>query len=202
MSSDVVLAIVVFALLALVALYATYVYNSLVRAWERTKEAWSGIDVQLRRRASLVPALVEAVRGYSIHEREVFEEVARARGGLLNAAGPVESAEANRELSQALGRLLAVVERYPELRASENFQDLQDDLYDIEEKIAFARQFYNRNAAEFNTRIRSVPDVVVARLAGFERFEFFEAEEGTRADVRFSFAPEESSPEAASDEAG
>lgn len=190
MSTDLILVVVVFALLGLALLYGTYIYNSLVRAGERTREAWSGIDVQLRRRASLVPSLVEAVKGYSIHERELFEEVARARGGLLQAEGPAESTEANRVLSGALGRLLAVVESYPELRASENFQDLQDDLYDIEEKIAFARQFYNRNAAEFNTRIRSIPDVAIASLAGFERFEFFEAEEETREDVRFSFAPE------------
>lgn len=190
MSTDLILVVVVFALLGLALLYGTYIYNSLVRAGERTREAWSGIDVQLRRRASLVPSLVEAVKGYSIHERELFEEVARARGGLLQAEGPAESTEANRVLSGALGRLLAVVENYPELRASENFQDLQDDLYDIEEKIAFARQFYNRNAAEFNTRIRSIPDVAIASLAGFERFEFFEAEEETREDVSFSFAPE------------
>ena len=189
MSTDLILVVVVFALLGLAILYGTYIYNTLVRAGERTREAWSGIDVQLRRRASLVPSLVEAVKGYSIHERELFEEVARARGGLLQAEGPAESTEANRVLSGVLGRLLAVVESYPELRASENFQDLQDDLYDIEEKIAFARQFYNRNAAEFNTRIRSIPDVAIASLVGFERFEFFEAEEETREDVRFSFAP-------------
>lgn len=188
MATDYMLILAVFAMIGLIALYGSYVYNSLVRAWERTKEAWSGIDVQLRRRASLVPALVEAVRGYSIHEREVFEEVARARGGLVGATSPGESAAANQALSQALGRLLAVVERYPELQASKNFQDLQDDLYDIEEKIAYARQFYNRNAAEFNARIRSIPEVVVAWLARFERFEYFEAEEGARTDVEFTFA--------------
>jgi LemA protein len=192
-ATDLVLAVVVLTCLGLAALYGTSIYNRLVRAEERTREAWSGIDVQLRRRASLVPSLVEAVRGYSTHEREVFEEVARARGGLVQAEGPAESAGANLVLTRALGRLLAVVERYPQLKASKNFQDLQDDLYDIEEKIAFARQFYNRNAAEFNTRIRSIPDVAIARLAGSGRFEFFEAEEGTEADVRFSFAPAASS---------
>jgi LemA protein len=188
MDKSLILVLGVFALLGLLAIYGTSIYNRMVRAWERTSEAWSGIDVQLRRRASLIPNLVEAVRGYATHERGVFEEVARARGGLVQAKGPAESAQANQILTQALGRLLAVVERYPELQASKNFQDLQDDLYDIEEKIAFARQFYNRNAAEFNTQIRSIPDVVVARLARFERFEFFEAEEGTTEDVRFSLA--------------
>ena len=182
------LVLAIFALIGLVGLYATFMYNRMIRGWERTREAWSGIDVQLRRRTSLIPNLVEAVGGYAKHERGVFEEVARARGGLVQAKGPAESAEANQILTQALGKLLAVVERYPELQASKNFQDLQDDLYDIEEKIAFARQFYNRNAAEFNTRIRSIPDVAVARLAQLERFEFFEPEEGSTEDVRFSFS--------------
>ena len=186
MERSLILVLAIFALLGLVGLYATFMYNRMIRGWELTKEAWSGIDVQLRRRTSLIPNLVQAVGGYATHERGVFEEVARARGGLEQAKGPAKSAEANQILTQALGRLLAVVERYPELQASKNFQDLQDDLYDIEEKIAFARQFYNRNAAEFNTRIRSIPDVAIARLARLERCEFFEPEEGTTEDVRFS----------------
>ena len=186
MERSLILVLAIFALLGLVGLYATFMYNRMIRGWELTREAWSGIDVQLRRRTSLIPNLVQAVGGYATHERGVFEEVARARGGLERAKGPAKSAEANQILTQALGRLLAVVERYPELQASKNFQDLQDDLYDIEEKIAFARQFYNRNAAEFNTRIRSIPDVAIARLARLQRCEFFEPEEGTTEDVRFS----------------
>lgn len=190
MSIELVVALLVLALLGSLLLYGFAIYNSLVRGRERTMEAWSGIDVQLKRRASLVPNLVEAVRGYATHERETFEEVTRARGGLERAAGPSESSEANDLLSRALGRLFAVAERYPELQASKNFQDLQDDLYDVEEKIAFARQFFNRNAAEFNARIQSIPEVLVARLARFERFDFFEAEAEDREDVEVSFGAE------------
>jgi LemA protein len=163
-------------------------YNRLIRAQVQTREAWSGIDVQLRRRTSLAPNLVESVKGYATHERSVFEEVTRARNGLENANGAVESTGANRELTTALRHLFAVVENYPELRASSNFQDLSERLTDIEEKIAYARQFYNRNVAEFNVRIRSIPDVLIARILGLDRFEFFEAEEGTRGDVHASFA--------------
>jgi LemA protein len=164
-------------------------YNRLVRSRVRTREAWSGIDVQLKRRASLIPNLVETVKGYAIHERGVLEEVTRARSALQEAGGAAEAAGANNMLTQALSRLFAVVENYPQLRASENFMDLQDQLADVEEKIAYARQFYNRNVAEFNTRIISIPDVIIARMLGFQRFEFFEAEEQAREDVQVSFAP-------------
>lgn len=191
MSTDIVIVVVALVLVLVIGLYTLGIYNRTVRGHERTMEAWSGIDVQLRRRTSLVPNLVETVSGYANHEQKVMEEVARARGALSGATGPSESSVANQALSTALGRLLAVSERYPQLQASGNFQDLQDELADIEEKIAYARQFYNRNAAEFNTRIRSAPDIVVARLLGFERFDFFEAEEGTTDDVYVHFQREQ-----------
>jgi LemA protein len=188
-SDDLLIVFLVLGLVVFVGFAAGLIYNRLVRSQVQTREAWSGIDVQLRRRASLVPSLVETVAGYASHERGVFEEVTRARNVLENARGAAQSTAANQELSSALGRLFAVVENYPELKASSNFQDLQDRLDDIEEKIAYARQFYNRNVAEFNIRIRAVPDILVARMLRLERFEFFEAQEDTREDVRVRFPP-------------
>ncbi len=187
MSDGILITFVLLGLLALIALAAAGIYNRLVRSQVRTREAWSGIDVQLRRRTSLIPNLVEVVQGYGSHERTVFDEVTRARNGLEAANGAVESAEANRELTSALGRLFAVAENYPELKAASNFQDLQDKLSDIEEKIAYARQFYNRNVTGFNIQIREIPDILIARMLGMQRFEFFEAEEGTRDDVQVRF---------------
>jgi LemA protein len=170
-------------------------YNALVRAQKRTQEAWSGIDVQLRRRASLVPNVVETVRGYAEHERETLEEVARARGALQKADGAGATGAASNMLTQALGRLMAVVESYPQLRASDSFTSLRDDLRDTEEKIAFARQFYNRNVLDYNTRIETYPDVILARNFGFTAAEFFETDGGGRAEVHVSFDRSTSGPQ-------
>ncbi len=189
MSTELWIAAGILGLLFLFVLAAFGIYNRLVRASVRTKEAWSGIDVQLRRRESLIPNLVETVKGYASHERAVFEEVTRARSALRNASGPTESTAANGTLTSALAKLFAVAESYPDLKAVANFQDLQDELSDVEEKIAYARQFYNQNVAKFNIRIRSVPDIVIARMLGFDRFEFFEEDVVTREDVRVSFSP-------------
>lgn len=189
MPIDTLVIVIILGLVVVLTFIGVGLYNRLVRSRVRTREAWSGIDVQLKRRASLIPNLVETVKGYAIHERGVLEEVTRARSALQEAGGAAEAAGANNMLTQALSRLFAVVENYPQLRASENFMDLQDQLSDVEEKIAYARQFYNRNVAEFNTRIISIPDVIIARMLGFQRFEFFEAEEQAREDVQVSFAP-------------
>jgi LemA protein len=162
-------------------------YNSLIRSRRRTQEAWSGIEIQLRRRASLVPNLMETVRGYADHERDVFEQVARARGAMQKADGAGETAGASNMLTQALGRLMAVVENYPQLRASENFLTLREDLRDTEEKIAYARQFYNRTVLDYNTRIETYPDAVLAQQFGFAPAEFFETDGDGRAEVRVSF---------------
>jgi LemA protein len=164
-------------------------YNALVQARVRTQEAWSGINVQLQRRADLVPNLVEAVRGYAGHERATFDDVARARGSVQRAAGPIEATAANLFLAQALGQLFAVVEAYPELKASRSFAALMDDLSDVEEKIAFARQFYNMNVLGLNTRIGTVPDLLYARLLGFSAFPFFDADAGAEVVPHVSFAP-------------
>ncbi len=178
----VIVAIVLLALIILVTMY-----NGLVRSRNRVKEAWSGIDVQLRRRASLVPNLVETVKGYASHERETFEEVTRARSAVEQAGTIPDAAAANNMLTGALRHLFAVAENYPELRASENFLDLQNELSDIEEKIAFSRQFYNSNVLDYNNRLQTVPTVFIANTFGFTREEFFEADEEGRAEVRVDF---------------
>jgi len=173
----------------LFGLFLLGIYNGLVRARIRCREAWSGIDVQLKRRASLIPNLVETVKGYASHEREVLENVTRARAMLERAGGAGQAAQADNALTQALRSLFAVAENYPQLKANENFLALQSELSDIEEKVAFARQFYNRNVMDFNQRIEVFPNVFIAQSFNFVPFEFFEAEEAAREDVRVSFTP-------------
>lgn len=172
-------------LLALIVVVIA-IYNGLVRSRLRTREAWSAIDVQLKRRADLVPNLVEVVRGYAAHEQDTLTEVIRARGALQQAQGANQAAEADNMLTQALGRLFAVVEAYPQLKASDNFMALQRDLYDIEDKVAYARQFYNRNVLDFNIRIQVFPQSILAAIFGFTPAEFFESKEA-QGNVSVSF---------------
>ena len=179
---------VLLGVILLIGLILLGIYNGLVRSRVRCREAWSGIDVQLKRRASLIPNLVETVKGYAAHEKDVLENVTRARAGLEQASGAAQAAQADNVLTQALRSLFAVAENSPQLKANENFLALQQDLSDIEEKIAFARQFYNRNTMDFNTRIEVVPSVFIAHLFNFQPFEFFEAEEAAREDVQVSFS--------------
>jgi LemA protein len=176
-----------FALLALAAFWAMLLYNSLVRARFRTREAWSGIDVQLKRRSSLIPNLVETVRGYATHEHEVFAEVSQARGALAKAGGPAATVAADQSLTQALGRLMVVAEAYPQLQAAQNFGQLQRELADTEEKIAYARQFYNQNALAYNTSVQSVPENIFAGWYHFEPVIFFAAGEDATQDVKVAF---------------
>jgi LemA protein len=180
------LTIGIFALIALAVAFAVLTYNTLVRARVRVREAWSGIDVQLRRRASLLPNLMETVQAYATHERETFEAVTQARTALQRAGSAADAARANDALSEAIGRLFAVAENYPELRASANFKSLQDELSDVEAKIAYARQFYNRNVLDYNARIEVFPAVVVARTFALNAAEFF-ADEAGRAEVTMRF---------------
>lgn len=187
MVAIIILAVVI-GLIVLFGLVLVGMYNGLIRSRNRVKEAWSGIDVQLRRRASLIPNLVETVRGYASHERETFEEVTRARAQLENAEGPADSSAANNMLTGALRHLFAVAENYPDLQAASNFQDLQRELSDIEEKIAFSRQFYNANVLDYNNRIQTVPTVFIANMFNFTREEFFEADEEGRAEVQVDFS--------------
>ncbi len=176
------LALIVGAVVWLVGLY-----NGLVRGRLRVREAWSGIDVQLKRRSSLIPNLVETVRGYAAHERETLENVTRARSALDQAGTAPAAAQANNFLTQTLRSLFAVAEAYPDLKANQNFLQLQADLTDTEEKIAYARQFYNRNVLSYNGRVHTFPAVVLAGTFGFAAEEFFEAEEEAREDVQVSF---------------
>ncbi len=189
----IIIVAVIVGVVVLIGLVLAGMYNGLVRARVRTREAWSSIDVQLKRRANLIPNLVETVKGYAGHERETFENVTRARAMLQQAGTAPDAAQANNFLTQTLRSLFAVSERYPDLKANQNFLDLQNELSDIEEKIAFARQFYNRNVMSYNTRIQTFPSVMMANMFGFERFEFFEVEEEAREvpEVSFSQPPAE-----------
>jgi len=175
------------AFVFLMALVIWGLYNGLVTSRMRVRESWSGIDVQLKRRSSLIPNLVETVKGYAAHEREVFENVTKARAALMSAGDAKAAAEANNQLTGALKTLFAVAENYPQLRASENFMQLQKELSDIESKIAYARQFYNSNVMSYNTRIQIFPNVLVARPFGFNPADFFAATEEEKADVKVSF---------------
>ena len=172
--------------LLLFVLLAILLYNGLVQARARTREAWAGIEVQLKRRADLVPNLVSAVKGYAGHERRVLDEVAQTRAEVAEAPGPAAAGRADQALNAALGRLLAIGESYPNLKASDNFLELQQELADVEEKIAYARRFYNQNAQEYNIRILSIPALLVARLCRFGPVEYFQAESTDREAVQVS----------------
>ena len=178
---------VVLGLIGLVFLYGVFTYNRLVRLRVRTENAWSQIDVQLRRRYDLIPNLVEAVKGYAAHEREVFEEVTKARAQAETASGVKDQAQAENQLTAGIRRLIAVAENYPQLKANENFLALQEELTGTESKIAFARQFYNDQVQSLNTLIQSFPSRIVASLGGFEPREFFDIEEPARGPVSVRF---------------
>jgi len=164
-------------------LYGILTFNRLVRNRNRVENSWSGIDVQLRRRYDLIPNLIETVKGYAKHERELFEDITRARTQAIEAGSVGDQAQAERQVTRSLGRLLAVAEAYPQLRANENFLALQEELTSTESKIAFARQFYNDQVMRLNTVIQQFPSVIVARLTGFREREFFETEEDSRGAV-------------------
>lgn len=179
---------IVLIILVLITLFIFGLYNSLVRTKMRVSESWSGIDVQLKRRSDLIPNLIETVKGYAKHEREVFENVTKARSALLGAKNAKEAAQADNALSGALKTLFAVAENYPQLRASENFKHLQEELSDTESKIAYSRQFYNSNVMDYNTKIKVFPNVILAGIFGFTPAEFFEAEEATKEAPKVDFS--------------
>ena len=169
------------------ALLLVTFYNRLVRLRNRVGNAWSQVDVQLRRRYDLIPNLVETVKGYASHERGTFEEVTRARTHAQEAQGVQQQAEAENALTAAIGRLFAVAEAYPELRASENFRQLQAQLEDTEDKIRVARQIYNDTVLSYENARQTVPTNVVAGMFGFEPRPFFEIEEAAREAPRVQF---------------
>jgi LemA protein len=178
---------IVLAVVGVVLLYGIYAFNRLIRLRVRTENAWSQIDVQLRRRYDLIPNLVESVKGYAAHEREVFEEVTRARSMAQQASTVPDQAQAENQLTQGIRRLIAVAEQYPQLKANENFLALQEELTGTESKIAFARQFYNDQVALLNTKIQSFPSSIVASLFHFAPKEFFDIEEPARGPVSVQF---------------
>lgn len=171
----------------LLVLYLVGMYNGFIILRTRIQEALSGIDVQLKRRADLIPNLVETVKGYAKHEKEIFENVTKARASMMNAGSLQEKAEANNQLSGALKSLFAVAEAYPDLKANTNFQDLQRQLEDTEDKVSFSRQFYNSNVLEFNSKVQLFPGSIIAGMFGFKIAEFFAAteEEKKKIDVKF-----------------
>jgi LemA protein len=179
-----------FILLGLIVVLVVYLvaqYNGFVVLKTRILEALSGIDVQLKRRADLIPNVVETVKGYAKHEKTVFSDVTKARSALMTAETPREKAEANNMLTGALKSLFAVAEAYPDLKASSNFQDLQRQLEDTEDKVAYSRQFYNSNVLDFNSKIQMFPSNIIANSFGFKPFEFFEAEEDAKKSVKVKF---------------
>ena len=169
--------ILIILIVIIIALIVAIVglYNGLVTARNKVKNAWAQIDVQLNRRADLIPNLVETVKGYAGHEKTVFEDVTAARAGLMNANGVKEINEANNQLSETLKTLFAVAENYPELKANENFKELQAQLAETEDKIAYSRQFYNDTVLMYNNKCQTFPSNIVANLFGFKEADFFEA---------------------------
>ena len=169
---------VILALALIVGIYLWATYNGLVKLNVRVEEAWSDITVQLKRRADLIPNLIETVKGYAAHEKAVFENVTQARAETINAQGPAEAGIAESHLQQALKSLFAVAEAYPQLQASQNFLHLQQSIVDTEDKIQASRRFYNGGVRELNTKIKVFPNNLFARNLGFHEREFFEVVDG------------------------
>ncbi len=174
-------------IIAVLVIWAIAVYNGLIRLKNRVDEAWSDIDVQLKRRYDLIPNLVSTVKGYAAHEKEVFEKVTEARTRAMGAQSAGDKAQAENMLSQTLKSLFAVAEAYPDLKANQNFLELQRELTDTEDKIQASRRFYNGNVRDFNTKIQVFPNNVFAGMLGFSPREFFEAAGGEKEPVKVEF---------------
>lgn len=179
--------LIIIAAIALVVLWAIGSYNGLVQMRNRIENAWSQIDVQVKRRFDLIPNLVETVKGYAAHERETFEMVTRARAQMASASTVQEVAQAQNAMTGALKSLFAVAEAYPELKANQNFLMLQEELSGTEAKIAFARQFYNDTVLKYNNRIQVFPSSIIAGLFSFGVRTYFEVEEAARQPVQVKF---------------
>jgi LemA protein len=180
---------IIVAVVVVLAIVVVFIYNSLVSTRVRVEEAWSDITVQLKRRLDLIPNLINTVKGYATHEKEVFERVTEARANALNAQGVKQTAQAENMFEDALKSLFAVAENYPQLRATENFQQLQAELTDTEDKIMASRRFYNGSARELNIKIDSFPSNIIAGMFGFKKRDFFETADQATAekpvDVKF-----------------
>ena len=175
---------IVFIVIGVLVLAVIVVYNSLVRSRVRVEEAWSDITVQMKRRLDLIPNLLNTVKGYAAHEKDVFEKVTKARTQMMNAQGVQDTAQAENAFQQALKSIFAVAEAYPDLKANQNFSQMQDELVDTEDKIQAARRFYNGAVRDLNTKIEVFPTRLFAPMLGFTKREFFETEEGETAQVK------------------
>ena len=171
---------IILIVVAVIVLYVISTYNGLVVLRNKVKDQWSQIEVQLKRRADLIPNLVETVKGYAAHEKDTLEAVVSARNKAVSATTPEAEMQANGELSQALGRLFALTEAYPDLKANTNFVDLQNQLKETEDKISYSRQFYNDTVLKYQNKKESFPSNIIAGMFGFKTFKFFEAEEQDR----------------------
>ncbi len=178
---------IILGIIAVAAIWGVAIYNGLIRLKNRVDEAWSDIDVQLKRRYDLIPNLVNTVKGYASHEKEVFEKVTEARTKAMGAQSTGDKAQAENTLSQTLKSLFAVAEAYPDLKANQNFLELQRELTDTEDKVQASRRFYNGNVRDFNTKIQVFPNNVFAGMLGFSAREFFEAEGGEKEPVKVEF---------------
>jgi LemA protein len=183
------LGIALLVIVALLAAWAVFAYNRLVRLRNQVRTAWADIDVQLTRRHDLVPQLVSAVQGYAGHEKAVLEAVTTLRSQALSSTGPARLGEVETALEQALGRLFALREAYPDLKASDNFAQLQRDLVKVEETLQYARRFYNGAVRDLNDGVQRVPDVFIARSFGFTPAEFYQARDEERSAVRVGMTP-------------
>jgi LemA protein len=175
---------IILGIIVLVVVYLIFLYNRLVALRQTVNQSWSDISVQLKQRHDLVPNLVETVKGYASHEKSTFEMVVNARNAAVAAQGPAAQAQAENMLSGALRQLFALAEAYPDLKANQNFLQLQSELADLENKIAASRRFFNNAVQEYNTAIEQFPAVFIARNMGFQSREFFELDESERAAVQ------------------
>ncbi|MCI8670814.1 MAG: LemA family protein [Bacilli bacterium] len=179
--------IVILAIIVVIILWVIATYNSLISLKNRVKDAWSQIDVQLKRRFDLIPNLVETIKGYTKHESETLENVVKARNTYLSATLPEDQMKADGELTQAINKLFALTESYPDLKANTNFTDLQEQLKETENKIAMSRQFYNDIVMQYNNKVEMVPSNIVASIFKFQKQAFFEAVESERENVKVKF---------------
>ncbi|MCX4254237.1 MAG: LemA family protein [Bacilli bacterium] len=179
--------IVILAIIVVIILWVIATYNSLISLKNRVKDAWSQIDVQLKRRFDLIPNLVETIKGYTKHESETLEKVVKARNTYLSATLPEDQMKADGELTQAINKLFALTESYPDLKANTNFTDLQEQLKETENKIAMSRQFYNDIVMQYNNKVEMVPSNIVASIFKFQKQAFFEAVESERENVKVKF---------------
>ncbi len=179
--------IVIIVIVVVLVLWYVATYNSLVGLRNRVKDQWAQVDVQLKRRADLIPNLVETVKGYAKHEKSTFDEVVKARNTFVTAKTPEEEMKKSGELTQALNKLMMLAENYPDLKANENFVSLQNDLRDTEDKISTMRQFYNDTVLKYNNKIETIPSNIVANMAHFTKEAFFEATEEEKEAPKVSF---------------